>query len=114
MSDEITGAQFEPALAGREIAVSSDDRLAGVLAAEASLWKAVWKWIAILTPVCIVIWLIIVALAVGPNSPGDWLPWILSGIIVGILAGGFFGGWAGFTVKAHDLDRADLPIPHHH
>ena len=110
MSDDAVNYEVEEA--GSEIAIPGDERLAGVLAAERSLWQAVRKWTLIITPLCMVIWIAIVAIAVGPEDPEHWLAWIGIGIIVGALAGGFFGAWVGFTVRAHDLDRADLPVPH--
>jgi hypothetical protein len=93
--------------AGSEIAVPGDAALEEELAAEKSVWRsAIWGMI-IATPVCIVIWMLIVVFAVGPKDPQDWLAWLGIGVIVGILAGIFFGGWAGFTMKAHLLDDVD-------
>jgi hypothetical protein len=35
------------------------------------------------------------------------------GAVVGMFAGAFFGGWAGFTMKAHLLDEVDQRAAHH-
>lgn len=110
MSDDAVNYEVEEA--GSEILVAGDQRLADVLAEERSLWRAVRKWSLLISPVCIVIWIGIVALAVGPDDPEHWLAWIGIGVLIGALAGVFFGAWVGFTIKAHDLDRADLPVAH--
>lgn len=110
MSDDAVNHEVQEV--GSEILVAGDERLANVLAEERSLWRACARWTVIITPLCILIWIGLVALAVGPDDPEHWLAWIGIGIIVGMLAGAFFGAWIGFTVKSHDLDRADLPVPH--
>ncbi len=104
MTDE-TGAEIE--LAGGEIAIPGDAILEEELAAERALWRSVLWGVIIAIPICVVIWCIIVALAVGPKDGVDWLAWLGIGAGVGVLAAGFFGGWAGFTVKAHMLDEVD-------
>lgn len=93
--------------AGSEIAIPGDEGLSDELAAEKSVWRAVAWGILIAVPICVVIWCLIVVLAVGPEDPSDWAAWIGIGVIVGIFAGAFFGGWAGFTAKAHLLDEID-------
>lgn len=104
MSDE---PNTEVELAGSEIAVPGDAVLEEELAAERSLWRTMLWGMLIATPICIVVWMIIVALAVGPEDPAHWLAWLGIGAIVGTLAGAFFGGWAGFIAKAHLLDEVD-------
>ena len=77
------------------------------LRAEASLWKSVGIATLIAVPVCIVIWLAIVAIAVGGNSDVSWGVWLAVGAIIGLLAGAFFGGLFAFLTKSHILDEAD-------
>ena len=105
MSDEI-----EPA--GSEVLVARDAAIQETLAAERSLWRAVMWGTIIAIPICIVIWIAIVALAVGGKDP-DWGAWIGIGILVGAFAGAFFGGWAAFTAKSHLLDAVDERASHH-
>lgn len=100
--------------AGSEIDIPGDEGLRAEQAAEKSVWRAVRWGIAIAVPVCIVIWMIIVALAVGPKDPEDWAAWLGIGAIVGVFAGAFFGGWAAFTAKAHMLDEADARAARRH
>lgn len=105
VSDEQPNTEVQAA--GSEIEIAGDEGLAEAEAAERSVWKAVIWGTVIATPICIVIWILIVIFAVGPEDPSDWAAWIGIGALVGLLAGAFFGGWAGFTVKAHLLDEAD-------
>jgi hypothetical protein len=100
-------------LAGGEIAIPAEVALAEELAAEQSLWRAVMMWTVIAVPICIVIWCGMVAVAVGPKDPEDWLAWLGIGAIVGVLAGAFFGGWAAFIAKAHLLDDVDHRAARH-
>ena len=77
------------------------------LAVEKSLWHAMAVSTIIAVPVCVVIWVAIVALAVAGNSDVSWGLWIAIGVIVGVLAGVFFGGLFTFVTKSHVLDEAD-------
>jgi hypothetical protein len=111
VSDDEINTEME--LAGGEIAVPGDAALAEELAAERSVWRSVIWGSAIAIPVCVVIWMLIVVFAVGPEDPEDWAAWLGIGAIVGVLAGAFFGGWAGFIAKAHLLDDIDSRSAHH-
>ena len=99
--------------AGSEIAIPGDAGLAEELAVEQSLWRTMMWGMAIAAPICVVIWMIIVVAAVGPEDPEDWLAWLGIGVIVGVLAGAFFGGWAAFLMKAHTLDEVDARSARH-
>jgi len=99
-------------LAGPELLVPYDDPHHEATQAERSLWRAVMLGIIIAIPICIVIWIAIIAVAVGGKDP-DWGAWIGIGIIVGTFAGAFFGGWAAFTAKSHLLDDVDERAAHH-
>jgi threonine/homoserine/homoserine lactone efflux protein len=122
VTDDVTGdvtgdvsgdVSSEIDLAGHEIAVAGDDALVEELAAERSLWHAIIVGMLIAVPICILIWCGIIALAVGPNDPQDWFAWLGIGAVVGVLAGAFFGAWAGFTAKAHLLDDVDHRAARH-
>jgi uncharacterized BrkB/YihY/UPF0761 family membrane protein len=113
----VTVSDYEPntevEAAGSEIAVPGDAALEEELAAEKSVWRSVIWGTLIATPICVVIWILIVVFAVGPEDPEDWLAWLGIGAIVGVLAGAFFGGWAGFIMKAHLLDDVDARAARH-
>lgn len=98
-------------LVGTEIAAAVDPHFAEELEAERSVWRSVIWGTAIATPVCIVVWMLMVVLAVGGDDP-EWGAWLGIGAIVGVLAGAFFGGWAGFITKAHLLDDVDHRAAH--
>ena len=111
VSDNEPNTEIEAA--GSEIFVPGDAALVEELAVEQSLWRAMFWGMVIAAPICVVIWMVIVALAVGPKSPAHWLAWLGIGAIVGVLAGAFFGGWAGFLMKAHTLDEVDSRSARH-
>jgi len=102
----------EMELAGPELLVPYDDPNHEALEAERSLWRAVIKWTLVAIPICILIWIGLITLAVGTKDP-EWGAWIGIGIIVGTFAGAFFGGWAAFTAKSHLLDVVDERASHH-
>jgi hypothetical protein len=99
--------------AGSEIAIPGDAALVEEVEAEKALWRSVIWGTLIATPICVVVWMLIVVFAVGPEDPEDWLSWLGIGAGVGVLAGAFFGGWAGFTMKAHLLDDIDARAARH-
>jgi hypothetical protein len=101
----------EMELAGPELLVPYDDPNQEAMQAERSLWRAVIKWTLIAIPICILIWVGLITLAVGTKDP-EWGAWIGIGIIVGTFAGAFFGGWAAFTAKSHLLDVVDERAAH--
>jgi hypothetical protein len=79
-----------------------------VAAAERSWWRGVIIGMAIGIPVCAVLWVGLVALALAVADTG-WpvVPALGMAAVVGVFAGVFFGGWAGVTVKAEELDHAE-------
>lgn len=84
--------------------------------AERALVRSVLTGIAVAVPICIAIWIGLVVLAVGGDDP-DWGIWIAMASIVGVFAGAFFGGLAGFVAKAHLLDEVDhhaAEVAQHH
>ena len=83
-------------------------------AAERALARAIVKGMLISVPVMIAFEVLLVAVAVGAGNP-DWGSWLGMAAGIGVLAGVFFGAWAGFVAKAHVLDDVDLhanrPLP---
>lgn len=87
---------------------------AEVVAAESHWWKGLIVGMAIGVPVCILIWMAIVAIAVGVMGVG-WPVWpaVGMGAAVGVFAGMFLGGWAGVTACAERLDEAEFHSMRH-
>jgi hypothetical protein len=83
--------------------------------AEARWWRGLLIGIAIGVPVCALLWMGLVALALAVASPG-WPVWPALGMaaVVGVFAGMFLGGWAGVTARAEALDEAELHRPRGH
>jgi hypothetical protein len=72
-------------------------------AAERALARSIVKSMLISVPLMIAFWVLLVAVAVGNKDP-DWGSWLGMAAGIGVLAGVFFGAWAGFVAKAHVLD----------
>jgi hypothetical protein len=82
--------------------------------AEASFWRHAVIGVLIGMPVCAVIWVGIVALAmVVTGTDLDWGVAMIMAVIVGCFAGIFFGGWAGVTISAEKLEEAERASHHH-
>jgi hypothetical protein len=77
-------------------------------AVERALWKSVFVYSVAAIPVCIAIWvgMVWLSLALLDSDWGLTAPLVM-GACVGLVAGAFFGGWAGFLAKAHTLDELD-------
>lgn len=74
--------------------------------AEVRLVRAVFIGVAVAIPVFVVIWVGLVALAVGGKDP-DWASWLGMAGLIGILNGVFFGALGAFVTQAHLLDDVD-------
>lgn len=104
----------EPPAAGTVDAVEEEVSLEVVHAlaeaeehsAEARLIRAVFVGVAVAIPVFVVIWVGLVALAVGSMDP-DWAVWLGMAALIGILNGAFFGALGAFVTQAHVLDDVD-------
>ena len=87
---------------------STGDVPAELQAAEASFWRSAIIGVLIGMPVCSVIWIGLVSLAMVVTGAGlDWGVMMIMAVIVGCFAGVFFGGWAGVTVAAEKLEHAE-------
>jgi hypothetical protein len=85
-----------------------------VVAAEAKWWRGLVIGIAIGMPVCALLWMGLVALALAVAEPG-WPVWpaVAMAAVVGVFAGAFLGGWGGVTACAEALDEAELHASRH-
>ena len=110
MSTDVEPAGTEPVVAaGTEVAhiTTFEEAVQEQLQAERSLWKTVGIGVLIATPICIGIWMAMVAISVGGKSAVSWGLWLAMGAVIGLLAGAFFGGLFAFITNSHLLDEAD-------
>ncbi len=82
-------------------------RLDEALRLEHDLVKLSIKMTLVALPICIVIWVGIVALGLAMAGSGNYLVALPMAGGVGIIAGAFFGIWAAFLAKAHQFDELD-------
>jgi hypothetical protein len=101
MSSRIEVPEQHDSIASRDPVVDLE------VAAEQALWRALLKGILIAVPLMIAFWVLMVAVAVGVND-ADWAAWLGMAAGIGVLAGVFFGAWAGFVSKSHTLDEIDV------
>jgi hypothetical protein len=85
-------------------------RLEQVRAAERDLLVTAVKASLVAIPICVVIWLGLVTIALALAHSGNFLVVLPMAGGVGIVAGVFFGGWAAFLLKAHALDELDRRV----
>ncbi|MGH2781985.1 MAG: hypothetical protein ACRDLA_11385 [Thermoleophilaceae bacterium] len=76
--------------------------------AERVLSRSVAKGMATAIPLMVAFLVALVVVALGSQHP-DWSSWLGMAVGVGVLAGVFFGTWAGFVASAHEFDEADVP-----
>jgi threonine/homoserine/homoserine lactone efflux protein len=79
------------------------------LVAERSLVRAILRSIAVSVPVMVAFFVTLISVAVSTKDP-DWGVWLGMGACVGLLAGVFFGAWAGFVRSSHALDEIDRQV----
>jgi hypothetical protein len=85
---------------------TTDSDLAEELEAEHGLARAIVIGVVIATPVCIVIWVGLIALAVSGTGAALLGPLAMAAGI-GVLTGLLFGTWAGFVAKTHTFEEFD-------
>jgi hypothetical protein len=61
-------------------------------------------------PICVVIWVGLVALALEMAGSGNFVVALPMAGGIGIIAGAFFGTWAAFLGKAHHLEELDREV----
>jgi hypothetical protein len=88
------------------------DRLQEQRAVERAFGRTLLLSVMVAVPICVGIWIGIVALGLIGSSQ-DRLPAFGMAAIVGVFAAGFFGGWAGALAKAHALDEMERPSKRH-
>jgi hypothetical protein len=84
----------------------SDSDLAKELEAEHGLARAIIIGTLIATPICVVVWMGLIALAVSGTGTGLAAP-LAMGAGIGVLTGALFGTWAGFVSKTHTFEEFD-------
>jgi hypothetical protein len=75
--------------------------------AEAHLVHRILVSMVIAIPICAVVFVGLLDAAMALDGDSLLVPSAL-GVGVGVLAGVFFGMWAGFVGSVHELDREDL------
>ncbi len=61
-------------------------------------------------PVCVAIWVGMVAIALAMAGSGNFMVALPMAGGIGVVAGSFFGVWAAFLAKAHDLEELDRQV----
>lgn len=92
------------ATASSEPAPDSD--LAKELEAEHGLARAIVTGTLIATPVCIIVWMGLIALALR-GSDAELAGPLAMAAGIGVLTGLLFGTWAGFVAKTHTFEEFD-------
>jgi hypothetical protein len=75
--------------------------------AEAHLLHRILVSMAIAIPICVVVFVGLLDAAMALAGHSVLVPTAM-GAGIGVLAGVFFGMWAGFVGSVHELDREDL------
>jgi hypothetical protein len=83
-------------------------------AAEREVLHAAVKASLIAIPICVVIWLAIVSIGLVLAGSGSFLVALPMAGGVGIVAGAFFGIWAGFLSEAHRFEELDRKAAQRH
>jgi hypothetical protein len=94
-----------------DLEVTSDaavpSNLERVRGLEHELLVASVKMSLVAIPICVAIWLGMVAIALAMAGSGNFAVALPMAGGIGILAGLFFGVWAAFLAKAHKLEELD-------
>jgi hypothetical protein len=88
------------------LAPTGDAELDQTRDAEHHLARAIVIGIFVAVPICVALWLGLIALALRGATSDLGGPLILGGGI-GVLSGVFFGTWAGFVSTTHTLEELD-------
>jgi hypothetical protein len=83
-----------------------EERVSTQLTEERSMYRAIGLATLIALPICLVVWIGIVLLALR-DSDQDLAVMLPVAAAIGVFAAGFFGCWAGSVAKAHALADAD-------
>lgn len=93
--------EIEPAVVAKDVELFHDQQTA-----EKEMFHHVFKSMALAIPICIGVFVGLVALAIS-NTTQAVLPALGIGAVVGVPAGVFFGGAVGFLTRAESLDKID-------
>ena len=74
-------------------------------AAEHELIAATVRTSLITTPICVVVFVAIAAIALALANTGNYAAMLPVAACVGVIAGGFFGGLMGFLFQAEHLEE---------
>ncbi len=85
-------------------------RLEQARAAERDILVTAVRASLVAIPICVVIWLGLVSVALAFAHSGNFLVALPMAGGVGVVAGVFFGGWAAVLMKAHALDELDRRV----
>ena len=80
------------------------------LAAEKTMFRAIIRGVFLAVPVCVVVLVGMMALALHGKQP--WYVWTGLGVGMGVYVGGFFGMVAGVMGSSHLLDTTDEAAAH--
>ena len=96
------------ALAEREVELEAKDRLTGAtVSAEALLVRRIRSGLIVGIPVCIVILVGMIALALALSGADSYAVPLAMAAGIGILAGMFFGVWGAFVLTTRDIEILD-------
>ena len=84
----------------------TDAELARELDVEHGLVRAIVIGTLIATPICVIVWMGLIALAVSAAGAALAGP-LAMGAGIGVLSGLLFGTWGGFVSKTHTFEELD-------
>ena len=99
--------QIEPAVGATDVELFHDQQ-----SVEKEMFRHVFKSMALAIPICMVIFVGLVWLAIS-NTTQAVLPALGIGALVGVPGGVFFGGAVGFLLSAESLDELDEAANQH-
>ncbi|MEX1007688.1 MAG: hypothetical protein WD271_07550 [Acidimicrobiia bacterium] len=105
MSSELVPSESEHSLDSFEASLAAER------GAERTLMRSIAKMIVIGTPVGIIFFMALLALAIGDKT--EWYVVVGLGGILGVLAAVLFGMLGGVTLNAHALEEVDRGSPSH-
>jgi hypothetical protein len=77
------------------------------LGVEHALLVSSVKMSLVAIPICVAIWVGMVSIALAMAGSGNFFVALPMAGGIGVIAGLFFGVWAAFLAKAHDLEELD-------
>lgn len=87
-----------------------EESLAAEESAERDLTRAIIKGVIVATPIAILFFVGLLAVAVGDRT--EWYVWVILGAGMGVVGGLLFGVLLAVTIKATQLDEVDREALH--